>query len=113
MNNPGILEYFFVLSLVIIGIYILVAHGNLVRKIVGLNIIQTGMLILCITTLDSQNTTIQRISGVELFSPVPLYLTAIVIVAWGIITAIFGNNLVVRLRESYGTDNENEIMRGN
>jgi len=113
MNNPVILEYFFVLSLVIIGVYLLVANANLARKVAAINIIQAGMLILCITTLDSQNTTIQRISGVELFSQVPLYLAIIVIVVWGIITAIFGNNLIVRLRASFGTDNENEIADGN
>jgi len=110
MNNPGILEYFFVLLLVIIGIYILTAHDNLARKIAGINIIQAGILILCIATLDSQNTTIHQVAGVEMFSPVPLYLTALVILTWGIITAILGNNLVIRIRESYGTDNENEIV---
>ena len=37
---PGLLNYWVVIVLMMIGFYIVIAHDNLVKKIVGLNIFQ-------------------------------------------------------------------------
>ena len=38
MAFPGLLNYWFVVVLMMIGFFIVIAHGNLVKKIVGLNV---------------------------------------------------------------------------
>ncbi len=46
MDAPGLYNYWIVIVLMMTGFYVLIAHGNLVKKIVGLNIFQTSVFIL-------------------------------------------------------------------
>lgn len=94
-----------------LGLYVVVSRGNLVKKIVGLNIFQTSVFLLYISLGKVSGGTAPILTGKpETFSnPLPhvLILTAIVV---GIATTALGLALVVRIRESYGTIEENDIL---
>jgi len=94
-----------------LGLYVVVSRGNLVKKIVGLNIFQTSVFLLYISLSKVSGGTAPILTGKpESFSnPLPhvLILTAIVV---GISTTALGLALVVRIRESYGTIEEDDIL---
>ena len=104
-------NYWIVVLLMMAGFYIVIAHGNLIKKIVGLNIFQTSVFILYITMGRVKNGTAPIIAPEpSLYSnPLPhvLILTAIVV---GVATTALGLALVVRIREAYGTVEEDEIF---
>ena len=103
-------NYWLIIFLMMIGLYIVVSRGNLIKKIVGLNIFQTSVFLLYITIGKVNHGTAPILTGQpETFSnPLPhvLILTAIVV---GIATTALGLALVVRIRESYGTIEDEEI----
>ena len=45
----GLYNYWIVIVLMMIGFYIIIAHGHLIKKIVGLNIFQTSVFIFYIS----------------------------------------------------------------
>ena len=49
MIEPGLYNYWIVVILMMAGFYIVMSHGNLVKKIVGLNVFQTSVFILYIS----------------------------------------------------------------
>jgi multicomponent Na+:H+ antiporter subunit C len=104
-------NYWLIIFLMMTGLYIVVSRGNLIKKIVGLNIFQTSVFLLYITIGKVNNGTAPILTGKsEIFSnPLPhvLILTAIVV---GISTTALGLALVVRIRESYGTIEEEDIF---
>ena len=110
MLEPGLYNYWIVVVLMMTGFYIVISRGNLVKKIVGLNIFQTSVFILYISVGKVRDGTAPILdSGITTYSnPLPhvLILTAIVV---GISTTALGLALVVRIRESYGTIEEDEI----
>ena len=103
-------NYWIAIFLMMAGFYIVVARGNLVKKLVGLNIFQTSVFLLYITMGKVTNGTAPILdSRFQVYSnPIPhvLILTAIVV---GIATTALGLALVVRIRESYGTIEEDEL----
>ena len=112
----GHLNYWFVIILMMTGLYIVIAKGNLVKKIVGLNIFQTSvfMFYISIGKVDGGTAPIfplkMKIDPDVLYSnPLPhvLILTAIVV---GIATTSLGLALIVRIREVYHTIEEQEIF---
>ncbi len=112
MELLGHFNYWIVVVLMMIGFYALIARGNLIKKIVGLNIFQASVFLLYISLGKVTGGTAPIIAkGVTIYSnPLPhvLILTAIVV---GIATTALGLALVVRIHESYGTIEENEIAR--
>ncbi|MDA0340126.1 MAG: cation:proton antiporter subunit C [Proteobacteria bacterium] len=104
-------NYWLIIILMMIGLYIVISRGNLVKKIVGLNIFQTSVFLLYITLAKVTGGTAPILTGKpEIFSnPLPhvLILTAIVV---GIATTALGFALVVRIRESYGSIEEDDIL---
>lgn len=103
-------NYWIVILLMMIGLYVVVARGNLVKKIIGLNIFQTSVFLLYISMGKVAGGTAPILTGKdEVFSnPIPhvLILTAIVV---GIATSALGLAMVVRIREAYSTIEEDEI----
>jgi len=100
----GHYNYWIVVVLMMIGFYAVIARGNMVKKIIGLNVFQTSVFILFISAgkILGGSTPIRR-EGVELYSnPLPhvLILTAIVV---GVATTAVGLALAVRIREAYGS----------
>jgi multicomponent Na+:H+ antiporter subunit C len=95
-----------------VGFYTLIARGNLIKKIIGLNIFQTSVFILYITmgkiTGGTAPIFVEGGRDVVYSNPIPhvLILTAIVV---GVATSAVGLSLVIRIKEAYGTIEEDEI----
>lgn len=110
MDILGHYNYWIVIFLMMAGLYTVISRGNLVKKIAGLNIFQTSVFIMFISFgyISGGAAPILE-DGVTLYSnPLPhvLILTAIVV---GVATTALGLALVVRIREAYGTVEEDEI----
>ncbi|CAA0107125.1 cation:proton antiporter subunit C [Zhongshania aliphaticivorans] len=105
-------NYWIVVALMMIGFFIVIAQGNLVKKLVGLNIFQTSVFILYISSgkVTGGSAPILQ-DGITIYSnPLPhvLILTAIVV---GIATTALGLALVIRIKKAYGTIEESEIQQ--
>ncbi len=112
----GHIYYWLFTVLMMTGLYIVVAKGNFVKKIVGLNIFQTSVFMLYISMGKVTGGTApifpadMKIDPEVVYSnPLPhvLILTAIVV---GIATTALGLALIVRIREEFGTIEEDEIV---
>ena len=112
MEVLGHFNYWIVVVLMMIGFYALIARGNLIKKIVGLNIFQASVFLLFISFGKVTGGSAPIIAeGIEVYSnPLPhvLILTAIVV---GVATTALGLALVVRINERYGTIEESEITQ--
>ncbi|MCG6957497.1 MAG: cation:proton antiporter subunit C [Gemmatimonadetes bacterium] len=108
----GLYNYWIVIGLMMIGFYTMISRGNLVKKLVGLSIFQTSVMILYISMGKILGGTapiiIEGRENVVYTNPIPsvLILTAIVV---GVATLAVGLALVVRIKEAYGTIEEDEI----
>lgn len=100
-----------VIFLMMTGFYIVISRGNLIKKVIGLNIFQTSVFLLYITIGKVEGGTAPIISDeFEVYTnPLPsvLILTAIVV---GVATTAVALSLVVRIREAYETIEEDEIQ---
>ena len=107
----GLYNYWIVIFLMMLGFYVVIARGNLVKKIVGLNVFQTSVFVLYISMGEVTGGTAPIVGeGLSIYSnPLPhvLILTAIVV---GVATTALGLALVVRINEAYGTVEEDEIQ---
>ena len=110
MNVLDFINYWIAMLLLVTGIYIVIARGNLVKKLIGLSIFQTSVYLIYISPGKILGATAPIVGpGLHLYSnPVPhvLILTAIVV---GVATLALGLALVVRIHEAYGTIEEDEI----
>lgn len=104
-------SYWITVFIAIAGLYIVIARGNLVKKLVGLSIFQTSVYLLYIAPGKLIGGTAPIVSEqFKLYSnPLPhvLILTAIVV---GVATLALGLAIVVRIREAYGSIEEDEIL---
>lgn len=115
MNIVDSFNYWVVIILMMSGLYILIANENLVKKIIGLSIFQTSVFIFFISMAKITGATAPIIKhdveqGAILYSnPLPhvLILTAIVV---SISTMALALALVVRIKQAYGTIEEDEIQ---
>lgn len=106
----GLYNYWIVILLMMAGFYIVMSRHNLVKKLIGLNIFQSAVFLFYISVGKVRGGTAPIIEqGYSSYSnPLPhvLILTAIVV---GVATVSLGLALVVRLKEAYGTIEEDEI----
>ena len=104
-------NYVITIFLMVAGLYVVIARGNMIKKLVGLGVFQTSVYLLYIAPgkivggtapIIDQNFTVYS-------NPLPhvLILTAIVV---GVATLALGLALVVRINEAYGTIEEDEIF---
>ena len=111
MIQSGLFNYWIVVVLMMTGFFILISRGNLIKKIVGLNIFQASVFILYISMgkVDGGAAPILDDRFSLYSNPLPhvLILTAIVV---GVATSALGLALAVRIREAYGTVEEDEIL---
>lgn len=144
----GLYNYWIVIFLMMTGFYIVIARGNLIKTVIGLNVFQTSVFLLYITmgkvtggtapiiqhpddddghhvvehVADAIEPLAQSVDHLEHAGPVAgsmeaeiysnpipsvLMLTAIVV---GIATTSLALALIVRIREEYGTIEEDEIL---
>ena len=105
-------NYWIAILLLMIGIYIVIARGNLVKKLVGLGMFQTSVYLIYLSPGKILGGTAPIVApSFSVYSnPLPhvLILTAIVV---GVATLALGLALVVRINEAYGTIEEDEIHK--
>lgn len=111
MVELGLYNYWIVICLMMTGLYVLMAKSNLVKKIIGLNVFQVAVIMFYITMGKVRGGTAPILlddPDVVYSNPVPhvLMLTAIVV---GIATTALALALVVRIYESFGTIEDDEI----
>ena len=111
------MNYWLFIILMMTGFYIVVSRGNYIKKIIGLNVFQTSVFMFYISIGKVQNGTapifplkLETIDSATAYTnPLPhvLILTAIVV---GVATTALGLALVVRIREAYGTIEEEDVL---
>ena len=103
-------NYFAVMLLLGIGLYTLIESPNLVKKVIGMNIFQTGIFLFFITLSfrTGGNPPIVTKGGGPYVSPLPhvLILTAIVV---GVSLTAVALALIVRIYSEYGTLDEDTL----
>ncbi len=104
-------SYWVTVFLMIAGLYIVVSRDNLMKKLIGLGILQTSVYLLYIAPGKLIGGTAPIIADQfrTYSNPLPhvLILTAIVV---GVATLALGLAIVVRIREAYDTIEEDEIL---
>ena len=107
----GLFNYWVVIFLMMSGFYVVIAKGNLVKKIIGLNVFQASVFLLYISIGKVRDGTVPILSDKwkVYTNPIPsvLILTAIVV---GIATTAVALALIVRIQEAYGTIEEDELI---
>ena len=104
-------NYWIIIFLMMIGLYIVICRDNLARKVIGLNVFQTSVFVLFISIGAVRGATAPILAEgfTEYANPLPhvLILTAIVV---GVATTSLALALIVRINEAYGTIDENQIQ---
>ncbi len=120
MFDLGLFNYWVVIVLMMTGLYVVIARSNLVKKVIGLSVFQSAVIMFYISMgkiaggtapiLSQVHGEIASDPGVVYSNPVPhvLMLTAIVV---GVATTALALALVVRIWEAYGTIEEYEIQQ--
>ena len=105
-------NYWIVIVLMMAGLYVVVARGNLVKKIIGLNVFQTSVFLLYISMGKVAGGTAPILTGKdEVFSnPIPhvLILTAIVV---SVSTLAVALAIIVWIRREFGTLEDGELTQ--
>ncbi len=106
-------NYRAVIILMMIGLYVMISRPNLVKKLMGMAMFQTSVIMLYVSMGNVSGGTapilIEGREDVVYSNPLPhvLMLTAIVV---GVASMAVGLALAVRLKEAYGTVEEHEIV---
>lgn len=111
MSAASHFSYWVTIFLLVSGLFMVIARGNLIKKLVGLGVFQTSVYLLYIAPgkLIGGTAPILAEAFKVYSSPLPhvLILTAIVV---GVATLALGLALTVRIRETYATIEEDEII---
>jgi multicomponent Na+:H+ antiporter subunit C len=103
--------YWLLFALMMVGLYVVISHGNLLKKLIGLTLFQVGVFLFFISLGKVDGGSAPIVSDdVETYShPLPqvLILTAIVV---GVATLAVGLALSVRIFEAYGTVEEDDLV---
>ncbi len=106
--------YFGAISLILIGLYAVLVKKNLLKMLIGLSIMETGVNLLLISVgyISGRSAPIlsEGVGPNQAVDPIPqaLVLTAIVI---GVATTAMALSVAIILYEKYGTLNVEEIRR--
>ena len=112
-------NYWLYVILMMIGFYAMIGKRNLVKKLIGMNIFQTAIILLFVSAgvkhgakipiLDKYEVLKHGVDATQIVNPLPhvLMLTAIVVSV-----SVTGVALAIMLRiyREYGTLEENEIL---
>ena len=109
----GRYTYILFAVLLVIGLYMVVASSNLVKKVIGLNLFQTGIFLFFVTAafVDGGQSPVipaEAEAGELYASPLPqvIVLTAIVV---GVALTAVSLALVIRIYDEYGTLDEETL----
>jgi len=115
-------NYWIYITLMMIGLYAMIAKNNLVKKILGMSIFQTAIILFYVSIGVKKGATIPILEGVhghgaahqavhaaDYVNPLPhvLMLTAIVV---GVATLGVALALAIRVYNRYNTLEEDEIL---
>jgi multicomponent Na+:H+ antiporter subunit C len=109
-------NYWICIILLMIGLYTVMSRSNLVKKLIGLSLFQISVFLFYISMGKIKGGTAPIVVEVLEGAPEPVYsnplphvliLTAIVV---GVATTALGLSLVVRIKETFGTIDEDEIL---
>jgi len=106
-------NYLAVITLMMIGLYIAISRGNLVKKVMGINVFQASVILFYVSMGKVSGGTapilVEGDPSAVYSNPIPhvLMLTAIVV---GVASTAVGLALIVRTKEAYGTIEEDEIV---
>jgi len=113
MVFAGLLDhynYWVVIALIMLGMFVVMANTNLVKKVIGLNIFQTAVFIFYISLGELEGGTAPILADAfhNYVNPLPhvLILTAIVV---GVATTALALALAVRIHRAYASVEEDEI----
>ena len=112
MSALGVWNYWLVVVLMMLGLYTLMARTNLIKKMLGLGVFQTSVIIFYVTMAKVRGGTapilLEGAKTSDYSNPLPhvLMLTAIVV---GVATTALGLALIVRIKEAYGSIDEDEL----
>ena len=114
------INYWVYILLMMIGLYAIISKNNLVKKIIGMNIFQTAVILFFISAGAKDDATIpiiehgthaatHTVSAVDYINPLPhvLMLTAIVVAVATLGVALA---LVIKLYQQYQTLEEDDII---
>ncbi|MCZ6765107.1 MAG: cation:proton antiporter subunit C, partial [Alphaproteobacteria bacterium] len=97
MAFPGLINYWVAIVLMMVGFYAVIAHENLIKKVIGLNIFQAAVFVFYISMAKVKGGSAPILDDrIEVYSnPLPhvLILTAIVV---GVATTALALALIVR-----------------
>jgi multicomponent Na+:H+ antiporter subunit C len=113
-------NYWVYIALMMIGLYGVMTKENLVKKVIGLNILQTAVILFFVSIGAKKSATIPiiehghdgahtAVASAHYINPLPhvLMLTAIVVAVATLGVALA---LVIRIHQQYHTLEENEIL---
>ncbi|VAV84484.1 Na(+) H(+) antiporter subunit C [hydrothermal vent metagenome] len=110
----GKYNYWIYIALMMIGFYAMIAKENLVKKVLGMNIFQTGVILLYVSISKVSGGTVPIIwDKAKIYdNPLPhvLMLTAIVV---SVSTTAVALALIIRIYKSYGTIEDDQIVKIN
>lgn len=116
-------NYWMYIAMMMIGFYAMIAKGNLIKKVIGMNIFQTAIILFFISIGAKRGATIPILKGGEnhaispesiqvanYINPLPhvLMLTAIVV---GVSVTGVALALIILIYRRYKTIEEDEILR--
>lgn len=105
-------NYWIYITLMMIGLYAMIASNNLVKKVIGMNVFQTAVFLFYISIgkVSGGTAPILWDGAVRYDNPLPhvLILTAIVV---SVSTTAVAFALIVRIHREFGTVEEDRILR--
>lgn len=116
-------NYWAALSLMLIGLYGMISKNNLLKKVIGMSIFQSGIILFYVSIGEKRGATIPIIEhghgasehavieAVSYANPLPhvLMLTAIVV---GVATLGVALAVIQKIYRIHGTIEEDEILKG-
>lgn len=106
----GHINYWLIIAVMMVGLYTLISRANLIKKLAGLAMFQTAVILFYVSLGKVAGGTVPIVAdGYSVYSnPLPqvLMLTAIVV---GVATTALGFALVIRIKDAYDSVNEDQI----
>ncbi len=108
------INYIGAIALFVIGLRIVVIHSNLIKRIMGINIMGTGVFLFFISIGNVTGGVAPIVdpdaTDVTYINPLPsvLILTGIVVV---VSITVYALSLVIRIYETYGTIDQKELSQ--
>ncbi len=102
------------IALFLIGLHTVVTHSNLIKRVIGVNIMGSGVFLFFIAignvTGGEPPLIVEGTEDVLYINPLPsvLILTGIVVV---VSITVYSLSLVIRIYETYGTIDQNELAQ--